>query len=363
MGAGEPTLGVFLFPLFASAGFALVWALERSSERVRFAHLAERNRVETEWREAAASLEAARRALGKLANVDSPAVLRKQFRGYMEVQEKLERTRSLAARLRPLSVIMDDYEEVLSQLQVLDTETRNLVAQAKFLSGLDADLPALRDRVEKTRRERDEARGEVERLAQGAEGLRVQITPGDGERLEPGRVAEELESLGSTLADLTRREAAARVAVDMLRDALHEYQEDHLQRVAARTARFFESICQGQYRELRFADTLEPEVRGEGVWTPVAGLSRAVRDQLYFALRLAVSEDGAGDRGLPLVLDEPFRGWDETRVEKAHKLLGSLADTGRQCIVLGSDHRLLEWDCECIHLDRPDESVQALRAA
>jgi chromosome segregation ATPase len=363
MGAGEPKLGVFLFPLFASAGFAIVWALERSSERVRLAHAAERNRVEIECRESEASLEAARRALGKLAAVESPAAIRKQFRGYMEVQEKLERARSLAARLRPLSVIMDDYEEVLSQLQVLDTETRDLVAQARYLSGLDADLSALRNRVEMAQRERDEAKGEAERLTREAEDLRAQFEPVGGGHPEPGRVAEELETFRATLADLTRREAAARVAADMLREALHEYQEDHLERVAVRATQFFESLSQGQYRELRFAGGLEPEVRGEGAWIPVAGLSRAVRDQLFFALRLAVSEDGAGDRGLPLILDEPFRGWDEGRVEEARRLLGTLAGAGRQCIILGSDPRLLGWEGDCIRLERPDESVQALRAA
>jgi hypothetical protein len=151
MGAGEPRLGVFLFPLFASAGFAIVWAMERSSERMRAAHAAERKRLENERAEAAASLDASRRALGKLAEYESPAALRRQFRGYMEVQEKLERARTLSSRTRPLGEIMDDYEKVLSELQVLDTESRNLVAQAQYLSGQDADLASLKRRVDTVR--------------------------------------------------------------------------------------------------------------------------------------------------------------------------------------------------------------------
>lgn len=363
MGAGEPRLGVLLFPLFASAGFALVWALERSSERLRAAHAAEVLRLETERMEATASLEAARRGLGRLANADSPATLRRQFRGYMELQEKLDRARSLAARLRPLSEIMDDYEEVLSELQVLDTETRNLVAQAKFLSGLDADLGALRRRVESVRLERDEAQGEAQRIAAEIEEIRKELHFLGGEEPEPGRVAEELTALKTSLSDLTRREAAARVAAGMLRDALRDYQEDHLARVAERAGRFFAALSKGSFHEFRLTEGPEPEVRGEGAWVPVSALSRAVRDQLFFALRLAVSEDGAGDRGLPVILDEPFRGWDDERMEEAWRLLGSLVEAGRQCIVLGADPRLLDRDGVLIRLERPDESTQILRAA
>jgi uncharacterized protein YhaN len=363
MGAGEPRLGMFLFPLFASAGFGIVWAMERSSERVRAAHAAERARLNSEREEAAASLDAARRALGKLSQFESPAALRRHFRGYMEVQEKLERARTLSSRLRPLSVTMDEYEDVLSQLQVLDTETRDLVAHAQYLSGQDADLAALKKRVETVRRERDEAEGEAQRLERETQRLHADLGSLEKESPEPGRVAEELETLRAQETDLARREAAARVAAEMLRDALRDYQEDHLARVALRGGQLFERLTGGKYRGLRFNPDSEPEVRVDGAWTDPACLSEGAREQIHFCIRIALSEDGSAERALPIVLDEPFRGWDDARVAEAHRLLVELGQAGRQCLVLGSDARLTGWSGRSITLDGSTSVTRELRAA
>jgi len=363
MGAGEPRLGVFLFPLFASAGFAIVWAMERSSERVRSAHAAEKNRLANERAEAAASLDAARRALGKLSEFESPAALRRHFRGYMEVQEKLERARTLSGRMRPLGEIMDDYEKLLSELQVLDTESRNLVALAQYLSGQDADLASLKRKVETVRRERDEADGEAQRLEREAQALGGDLQSFETESPEPGRVAEELEALRAQESDLARRESAARVAAEMLREALRDYQEDHLNRVALRTSQLIDRLSGGRYRDFRFSAGAEPEVRVDGIWTQVDLLSGGTREQLYFCIRLALSEDGGSERALPIVLDEPFRGWDDGHVEEAHRLLAGLGEAGRQCLVLGSDRRLSNWGARLISLDGSITVTRELRAA
>jgi len=363
MGAGEPRMGVFLFPLFASAGFAIVWAMERSSERVRSAHAGEMKRLDTERAEAAASLEAVRRDLGKLADYESPAALRRHFRNYMEVQEKLERARTLSGRMRPLGEIMDDYEKLLSELQVLDTESRNLVAQAQYLSGQDADLASLKRKVDTVRRERDEAEGEAQRLEREAQTLGGDMQSFEKESPEPGRVAEELEALRAQESDLARRESAAKVAAEMLREALHDYQEDHLNRVALRASQLLDRLSGGRYRELRFSALSDPEIRVDSAWTQAELLSGATREQLHFCIRIALSEDGSADRALPIVFDEPFRGWDDGRVDDAHRVLAALAEAGRQCIVLGSDRRLSGWGTRLISLDGSITVTRELRAA
>jgi uncharacterized protein YhaN len=279
------------------------------------------------------------------------------------VQEKLERARTLSSRMRPLSEVMDDYEKVLSELQVLDTESRNLVAQAQYLSGQDADLASLKQRVETVRRERDEAEGEAQRLEREAQALGGDLQAFEQESPEPGRVAEEMEALRAQESDLVRRESAARVAADMLREALRDYQEDHLNRVALRGAQLLDRLSGGRYRELRFSAASEPEIRVDGVWTESHLLSGATREQLHFCIRIALSEDGGPERSLPIVFDEPFRGWDDGHVEEARRLLAALAEAGRQCLVLGSDRRLATWGARTISLDGSTSVTRELRAA
>jgi len=76
-----------------------------------------------------------------------------------------------------------------------------------------------------------------------------------------------------------------------------------------------------------------------------------------------LSEDGAVERALPIVFDEPFRSWDDGHVEEARRLLVSLGDAGRQCIVLGSDRRLSGWGARLISLDGSTTVTRELRAA
>ena len=224
-------------------------------------------------------------------------------------------------------------------------------------------MASLQRKVETVRRERDEAEGEAQRLEREAQVLGGDMQSFEKESPEPGRVAEELEALRVRESDLARRESAAKVAAEMLREALREYQEDHLNRVALRAGQLLDRLSGGRYRELRFSATSDPEIKVEGAWTEAELLSGATREQLYFCIRIALSEDGSVDRALPIVFDEPFRGWDDNRVEDAHRVLAALADAGRQCIVLGSDRRLSGWGTRLISLDGSITVTRELRAA
>jgi uncharacterized protein YhaN len=72
---------------------------------------------------------------------------------------------------------------------------------------------------------------------------------------------------------------------------------------------------------------------GEGLRELSEPLSRAVRGQAWLALRVALAEQLDGDEPLPLVLDDPFGGWDLARVKAAAAML-SMIGTRRQVIVL-----------------------------
>jgi len=72
---------------------------------------------------------------------------------------------------------------------------------------------------------------------------------------------------------------------------------------------------------------------GESLHELAAPLSGAVRSQAWFALRLSLAEQLDGDEPLPLLLDDPFAGWDAERVRQAAGLLAA-AGSRRQVILL-----------------------------
>ena len=63
----------------------------------------------------------------------------------------------------------------------------------------------------------------------------------------------------------------------------------------------------------------------DGTLLDALRLSSGTRDQLYFALRLAVCQVLSGKESVPLILDDPFLTWDSKRMERGLWLLQSLA--------------------------------------
>ena len=66
---------------------------------------------------------------------------------------------------------------------------------------------------------------------------------------------------------------------------------------------------------------------------PIESLSGATKDQLYFALRLAIAELILKDKSIPLILDECFIQYDEGRLASTLKVIEDMAKT-RQIIIL-----------------------------
>jgi DNA repair exonuclease SbcCD ATPase subunit len=363
IGAGAPKLAPILIPVFAGAGFFLAWVLGRNADRVHRSHEEETRRLEKERADAAAIQEGARKLLGKLADYDNPAVLRRQFRGYMDLQEKLERSRRGTSVVRPLSEVMDAYEEVMSELQVLDTETRDLVAAARYLSGMDASPRVLGDRMDGVRRDQEQAEAKSRELEERVVALRKELEGLDGCRIAPGRLGEDIAALETRERELLARGAALRTAVETLRDAVSGYQEGHLDRVASRASALLDRLTGGRYSALRFDRDLAPQVKGDDGWVGLDRLSRGAADQIHFALRASLCEDGEPGRTCPLILDEPFRGWDDARLDGAREVLERLAEGDRQCVVLSSDPRLRAWEWATRSLDGTESPSAVQRRA
>lgn len=361
-GSGAAHLGLLLFPVFAAAGLLVVWYLDRNAGRVRIGHEAEKERILNEYQKAREVYDDARRNLGSLAKYDSPAELRTRLRGYLELQEKLERAREVTSSLRPLGEVADAYEEVFSELQVLDTQTRDLVAQARYLVGLDASQSRMMNRIEEVRRDTEQSGSRTQEIENRLLALKQEIAALEGRIGNPGRLTEDLRQLA--VQDGPGPDAIA-LARDALRDAVAAHEERHLDRLAARASHLFARLSGGRHTAVRFGDGQDPEIRSDGAWAPVGTLSRMAGEQFHFVVRLALSVDPRADLAFPLVLDEPFPGWDKPRLDAAWEALADLADLGHQVILLTADSRLCERSGSLLRLDdgASDSSATTRRVA
>ncbi len=93
-------------------------------------------------------------------------------------------------------------------------------------------------------------------------------------------------------------------------------------------------LTSDSYKEIKLDSSLRARCAGDdGTLLDALRLSSGTRDQLYFALRLAVCKVLTGDESVPIILDDPFVTWDNKRSEKGLRLLQSFANE-RQVILL-----------------------------
>ncbi|MCB9898265.1 MAG: hypothetical protein H6825_09705 [Planctomycetes bacterium] len=151
------------------------------------------------------------------------------------------------------------------------------------------------------------------------------------EELERVRVAHDRRAL---LAAVLR-------AADARWRALHEPD------VLRRASRWVERLTVGRWNAVLVdADGDEPRLlaraRDDDAARPVdEALSRATRDQVRLAFRLALAERADAGEPLPVLLDEAFANWDAPRTDVAADLLRAVADE-RQVLLFTARPELAE---------------------
>ena len=105
-------------------------------------------------------------------------------------------------------------------------------------------------------------------------------------------------------------------------------------KLCSRASELFAAMTNGKYGEVQLDKHFSAEVlaEGEGLPRSMLQLSRGALDQLYLAVRIALSEiffDGALP---PLVLDDCFAAFDDARCDDSIALLAELAKS-RQIVI------------------------------
>ena len=205
-----------------------------------------------------------------------------------------------------------------------------------------ADLPAapiarpaqspesLRGELERTLARRAEAQSRADRAAGQLQGLG---DPGERE----AALADKRERL-----TLAREEYdAVALAMTALDEANTELQKRFSPELGRRAAEYFGALTGGKYDAVLLDRTFRALATetGDRAARDVTLLSRGAADQLYLAVRLAICDMVLPeDRHIPLVLDDAFTSFDDTRCESALELLLRIAQT-RQVLLLSCQHR------------------------
>lgn len=241
-------------------------------------------------------------------------------------------------------------ERLEAEAREIDEAVATLRAKEKLLQSQSPFLAPLRDDPVK-------AAEAAERLRREANGLRTKIEAEQEALDEIARRAgagadadaENLEALDEAIAqeeaDLAREERqrdALFLALEVMRESVLGYQQEHVGRLAESAARTLGRLTGGRYKRVTLDSDLKAKLSTEGRdGVPVESLSRGTHDAFYLALRAALARELAAREPLPLLLDDPVAHFDEQR---RAVLLGYLEEMAPevQVILLTHDRRVLD---------------------
>lgn len=161
-------------------------------------------------------------------------------------------------------------------------------------------------------------------------------------RVLPDRIALEAEAerLQTRLTELETYYTAAAWGLELLHRAQSELQSRFAPQITREAADILSRMTGGRYSKLYLDESLSLSTAGadESTARPLQWRSDGTADQMYLALRLAVSRALSPDA--PLVLDDAFIRFDDQRLEEA---LALLKQEPRQIILFscqGREHQL-----------------------
>lgn len=215
---------------------------------------------------------------------------------------------------------------------------------------------------------------ELVRLAEDAR-RRRQDAELDRQRLQErrGRLLQEQESLEArglqedlqqqlaehqaALGDALDRYAVMAVSQELISRVRRIYEEERQPQVLQAASGYLETMTSGVYRRILVkmgSQELMAEHRDHG---PIGSsyLSRGTAEQLYLAMRLALSEAVSIRNSMPILLDDLFVNFDAGRLAGALSVLTSVAENHQLIMMTCHDHviegvKLRFQDAQIIHM-------------
>lgn len=176
---------------------------------------------------------------------------------------------------------------------------------------------------------------------------------GDLERENPVNIAQaelELKEEKKRREKVKLQADALTLAYLQLAQAIREFHASHRTRLEDATTRHFQRITGVAHRAVIVDDDFRVSLDVEGRPCDIAQLSKGAQDQLYIALRMAISDLLSSDINLPLIFDDPFATSDSDRLDNIGVALSYLAGE-RQILILSHNETLADWGVPMV-LDR-----------
>jgi len=261
---------------------------------------------------------------------------------------------ALAQALRPFGVAdMDGWNRLMEDVQAyqrIALERRTLEDDLADTLGHDT-LPALQARVaaagepgERPQATWEALRESIDALNEALEAeteqehrLHLRLTEQSTGVRSRNQIEEEQAALLRKVRALEAEGDATSYAMALMEDVARDTHAYVAPRLAEAASGLLAQITNGTYNEISLGRDLSVRVRIPETQrlqeSPEKSLSQGTVDQIYLALRLAfVQSLNANGEGIPMLLDDPFANYDDTRLATTMGLIARLV--GQNQVIL-----------------------------
>ncbi|MDH3256606.1 MAG: AAA family ATPase [Nitrospinota bacterium] len=258
------------------------------------------------------------------AGVEDEDSFSRQWHRAQEQQSLEQSIREIQLRIQKRVGRGEAYQMFLESMRVSNPEQLE-----RELTTVVSQLEDMQEEQDRVNQEIGQFRGEASQLASREDLVRLQ---------------NELQVHKEQLGKGAREWAVYTLALEMLGRAKAQYEKNRQPHVFQAAGRMFSKITGGYYQGVEKpleSDQFRIVQRNGGFKSPVQ-LSRGTREQLYLSMRFGLIEDyETRAEPLPIVMDDVFVNFDDTRREHVLDILRDFA-RDRQVIILSCHEHLVD---------------------
>ncbi|TYQ14819.1 UNVERIFIED_CONTAM: AAA domain-containing protein [Acetivibrio alkalicellulosi] len=167
----------------------------------------------------------------------------------------------------------------------------------------------------------------------------------DSQDEELDKIERQIEELSDEKKRLEEIAFSINMAIETLEESSVDIKKNNIPYLSKKTSEIMGKITKNRYSDIKSDANLilKTMCKETGNIVDVSMLSIGTIDQVYLALRLALVQliERDGEK-LPIIMDEIFAYFDDSRIENTIKLLNELMDR-RQVIIFTCKKREVEW--------------------
>ena len=236
------------------------------------------------------------------------------MRSFYKIEHAREKQKEIDLRKNELIDNKDSiYDTIMAYLQYfIPVDELTPVAMQRITE-------ELRLRKQESLNRQNELNKQYDTIHYQIEKLRWDISALEGNEEQLLRNQKKLEQLLQQQAEGATELEAIKLALTSIQELSSEIHDSFGQELNQVVSKVIDEVTDHKYNDLKIDEKLEVKVGWNGAYILLERLSAGTIDQAYFALRLAVADLLLGKDEVPLLLDDSFAMYDDTRVKAALK--------------------------------------------